>query len=672
MRITILAMCLILSGCGGATNESATAPGIQSDPQTSSDFTDADGVEVASDVNTVENDSNSSTLDAVEQVDAVDAVEQVDEVEQVDAGESVDEVEQVDVEEPTDADEPADTAEPIETVVSADNDSEQTDSTNTTGGASAESLPAFTNLVTGQPVALTRAVWRAEDFENNPVTCNWFEFDGTNYIVVPETTTILVEHSPLSESGRGGFSLRFQGRVTPLLNLPGWSVVDGVYSGLTYFERPWLEVLDQNNGVNNTSTLRFWIFDSHHLECRALNPEKVFKPTGLQTTGNAVVVNDIDPIAESSDFIFGDFVAGNGDAIWEFCGTGRRDTLSQNQTFGTFPDLFGGFVTRHCVRRCSDAATELLDIPGWGFDVNANAECIFDVTGSSQSTIVPVYDNSSNQPLEFEERFAFPLYEGDGFWQCAIEARNSNTDSFVAGGPALTFRLFSMAELPNGRTVSSNWFFDDRSQRRSLRIEAELDDGTPFSYDGFTQIDHNSLVVYKTSLERLNCTRLNLVEDESLPVNLSDFLQAPLVPADTLLSQTTQCRAIESLGRGEFSVGSSGVGFRSSGVGEDFEITPTFAFVDVFGFFIYRLTVPTLPFPGEEGVISRTFRFGQENIDGEVFDSSSIFDSPTGRFVTRIRFKDLGTHIMAERFKLSASSGSRIREFTYFTCNSIR
>jgi len=216
----------------------------------------------------------------------------------------------------------------------------------------------------------------------------------------------------------------------------------------------------------------------------------------------------------------------NTDASWQFCDTRSGNTLSQNQSFGTFPDFLSlnssGFPARACVRRCDDEAVLLTDLPGWGFDANAGAECIFGDTDNASNSVVPIFLEGSVQPQEFEERFAFPLYEGDGFWQCSIEARNSNRDAFAARGSEITFQLTREGD---------NWFFGDRSDRQTLRIEVETGDATQFVYDGFVQIDHNNLTIYRTSLERLNCSRLNMVEDMSLPVKISSFVEAPSVPS---------------------------------------------------------------------------------------------------------------------------------------------
>jgi len=343
----------------------------------------------------------------------------------------------------------------------------------------------------------------------------------------------------------------------------------------------------------------------------------------------------------------------NTDASWQFCDTRSGNTLSQNQSFGTFPDFlslsFSGFPARACVRRCDDEAVLLTDLPGWGFDANAGAECIFGDTDDASSSVVPIFIEDSVQPLEFEERFAFPLYEGDGFWQCAIEARNSNRDAFAASGSEITFQLTREGD---------NWFFDDRSDKQTLRIEVETGDATQFVYDGFVQIDHNNLTIYRTSLERVNCSRLNMVEDISLPLKISSFVEAPSVPSIDLLGQTTRCQAIEALSRGDFIPSSTGMGFSNS-ISGDFEITPEFLFANDDGNFVYDLGLSSL---------GNVLFVRDITSDGDVF----FRREPTGTssIFTTLRFRDVGEQVMAERLDFSASSGQRTRRFSYFVCDS--
>ena len=479
------------------------------------------------------------------------------------------------------------------------------------------------------------------------------------------STSALVDHGPLTESGIGSFSFRVFDNPNATLSDTRWSVSNGVYSGYANIARtPWLEILERSNGENDTSAVRFWYLDSHFLRCSSNDPAGFFLPSASQPLTDTIdtaapLVNDNDlPFFISSELA----VNTNTDSVWDFCGIGRGDNLSQGQTFATFP--IPGAATRACVRRCPENAAELTDIPGWGFDANANAECLFDDTGSAISAVAPVYVEDSVQPLEFEERFAFPLYQGDGFWQCAVETRNSNSDPFTAGGSEITFQLASDG---TGRSDGNSWFFDDRSDKRTLRISIESDDAMPFAYDGYALIDHNNFTIYRTSLERLNCNRLNPVADVSLPVLISSFVESPAVPADVLLGQTTQCQGIESLQRSDSSAGAGNPGFSSFGVGgtsdnipvvaRDFEISPRFLYADFEGFFIYQLD---LPFLGD-------FRFERDTDDGEVFNR--INSTGTSVSVTTIRFRDLGARTMAERLDISRSSGQVSRTFSYFICN---
>ena len=504
-------------------------------------------------------------------------------------------------------------------------------------------IPAFTNLEANQPVELTQAFWLVEDFENKAIACSWFSFDGTSYSRF--STPIAIDH----DTER--FSASFQG--SSAFTNSFWSVTNGVYEGFANFEfTPWLEILERNNAGNDTSAVRFWYFDTHYQECSSINPVDFFRPTGTGTPAAPQAGDDEDPGSDTE-------VSADVDAVWQFCDA-QLITPPQGQAFGTFSPFTFSDTTRQCVRRCPDIAIELEGAPGWGFDAAVNAECIFDETdGTAFSTSVPVFD--LNQKLEFEQRFAFPLYEDDGFWQCGIESRNSNTESFAAGGEELTFQLTN--SFDSADRDDRNWFFDNQSERRSLQIEVDLEDGTPFIYNGFALIRHNSLVIYKTSLERLSCNRLNPVEDFSLPVTIRAFDQAPALTAQDLLGQTAQCQAIESLQDLVFNPDEEGFTntFGPGNIPDEFEVAVEFSIVDPLGFFRYVLS----------SIFNVTYRFGQDFNDGELFDSSDLGDSPTATFFNTFRFRDFGTFVMAERMEVQASSGSRVEIFTYYVCDSL-
>jgi len=150
-----------------------------------------------------------------------------------------------------------------------------------------------------------------------------------------------------------------------------------------------------------------------------------------------------------------------------------------------------------------------------------------------------------------------------------------------------------------------------------------------------------------------------MVEDMSLPVKISSFVEAPSVPSIDLLGQTTRCQAVESLQRTDSNPSQTGRGFGNS-ISDDFEITPEFLFANDDGNFVYDLG---------SGVSLSNFLFVRDiTSDGDVF----FRREPTGTssIFTTLRFRDVGEQVMAERLDFRASSGQRTRRFSYFVCDS--
>ena len=714
MRIVILAMCLVLFSCtGGGNDDSVIVPEVQNDSETSSDVTDTDvavgdinenpvddsqnlpSVDTVDSSDTVDpvitdgadesTDSNDST-DTVEPADTTasnDVVESEDSVDSIDAIEppdtiaSSDDVEPADTVSSNDAVEPADTVVSDDTVESEDNSQEQIDSNSNIPGTDTDGLPAFTNLETGEPVELIRAFWTPGDFLDRVIVCQWFEFDGANYIEVdePASRQVALVHFPT-----GAYDFIRDGQAGRQIASGSWSIniTTGVYRGLVNIGRtPWLEVIERTTDGIDDSGVRFWILDSHFLACEGsplgtTDPARssFFRPTGLPVPGEVITTEPITqepinpaPQPEPAD----DTNFRPTDPVYQFCqpeNTFRGDVLPQGQTWGTFEtsSTVNTNTVAHCVRLCPEDAIELTEIPGWGFDPLADAQCLFDNNDDDNffvsvgGAIVPVYTGDLNERQVFVDQFAFPLTAGDGFWQCSIEARSANNEPFVVGGSSITFQLTNSID---------NWFFV--SGRRALQIRVELENSAPFIYQGFAQIDHNSLIIYQTSLDRLNCSRLNIAEDTSLPVTISAFDQAPALGPDFLAGQIMQCEAIESTINFESS-SPTGVGLQPTDA-VDFELNLGFALIDLSGYFRYWLN--TLNRSEPQNRFDRTYRFSTiSGGGGELFEEESPFVNigPTSRNLTTFRFIEVGSRVLVKRAGRQTSFNSRVTTESYFVC----
>ena len=180
--------------------------------------------------------------------------------------------------EPTQEPEPTPTTEPIATPEPMQ-DQEPTQEPSAT-----PDVPAFTNLETGEPVELIRAIWTPGDIEAKQLTCNWFEFNGTSYSQVgirgslhtPISHTPLTAAEPLVPAQSEIIVSRSSFRGT-------WSIVDGAYSGINNLERiRFVEVIERFIDGNDVSAVRFWMLDSHYYFCEAVAPQFTnFRPTGV-------------------------------------------------------------------------------------------------------------------------------------------------------------------------------------------------------------------------------------------------------------------------------------------------------------------------------------------------------------------------------------------------------
>ena len=152
-----------------------------------------------------------------------------------------------------------------------------------------DSAPQFINLETGQPAALIRAFWNPEDFESSRIVCEEFYFNGSDYTRLHVTSSFTF--SALSRVAPFDGTVE---RTDPFDQLPDdsypWSLNNGVYTGPTRLgETPWLEVLEREFVAGFSPPLftpfvRVWASDSSYSQCRPVNPNASFIPTGMAQT----------------------------------------------------------------------------------------------------------------------------------------------------------------------------------------------------------------------------------------------------------------------------------------------------------------------------------------------------------------------------------------------------
>ena len=138
----------------------------------------------------------------------------------------------------------------------------------------AQETPNIVNPDTGSVVELTRAYWDANtDIANRTIQCDFFRYNPVSaaFEIEPESgqppftsreRTASYFHSPLPDIeprmnyARVGDDPRF----SVFNNIPLWSVVDGVYSGLAPLaESEYVEIVAYQSSENNA--VRVWYDD---------------------------------------------------------------------------------------------------------------------------------------------------------------------------------------------------------------------------------------------------------------------------------------------------------------------------------------------------------------------------------------------------------------------------
>lgn len=519
------------------------------------------------------------------------------------------------------------------------------------------SAPMFTNLATGESVALTAAYWNDTDFYK-PLTCFWSSFDGTDYVVQAGS---LYTHNALSESGTGFITIESGSPASR-----NWSLQSGIYtSPVNPTGSPWIEY--EGNGV------RFWIDNESFVHCRALISEDSFIPSGTGMPSFDFAPDDtnlssgecIDPDGDGigDDGFISCRVSNPSDASWEFCGT----ELPFGQTWGS--QQSHNNTNTSCVRRCGATATELPNTPGWSYDPEAAAECVVDEFFSANSTAalsvsanVAVYDISASgtERQLFEDQFAYPLYHGGSTWECSQQIRESNNEEFSSIGVPRIIQFDT--------SFGGNWYFDRRQWKQILTIDDSDVQGESFEYTGYAQIHHDSLTLYKTSYDRLSCTRSGPAQDLTLPTNISEFQRAESLFLNDLLDQSFQCRLLEGLSRGQnqpSDVGWQAAGIEESAFNTELTFNPTFYSLNDAGEALYQSTAGYLiTSRGERNRIVSpafgAFRFGGNRFFSSQYGTSSIYN--------HLLAKRIGNNIMLERHYFSRISGGGFDTLSYYVC----
>lgn len=124
-----------------------------------------------------------------------------------------------------------------------------------------EPPPTYINEETGLEVELVRPNWDGNsDFVNRVIECQLYLFDDANQRYIPDPddyvarSSLHFEHLPLPSSEP------YQGHVFP--NVPTnsfsyWTISDGLYNGSNLLNDPYIELIENANGVKSIRTWEY-------------------------------------------------------------------------------------------------------------------------------------------------------------------------------------------------------------------------------------------------------------------------------------------------------------------------------------------------------------------------------------------------------------------------------
>jgi|GEM_PF-3999694 len=225
-----------------------------------------------------------------------------------------------------------------------------------------------------------------------------------------------------------------------------------------------------------------------------------------------------------------------------------------------------------CVRQCSDGdiSQALPDFPGWGFDSQFSAQCVFaDVLGEEDSlgrVGVPYYvDDEQPERLVFEDVLAYSLDLDNPTWECTPQIREGIDQSFVTAGNSRFFQFASGTRIFDTRAdVASNDFETGSSftafdigtgsgfigEAQTISITASPFEIPGFeSIEGFIQLDPDNLTIYPDAFNRQLCQRTTAAPDANLPITFEQVNSLPDLALGRLLNRSMQCTAFESIVR---------------------------------------------------------------------------------------------------------------------------
>ena len=379
-----------------------------------------------------------------------------------------------------------------------------------------------------------------------------------------------------------------------------------------------------------------------------------------ETTNN--VTNEIsDPIDLNTPF-----VSLLSDPVWRVCptdvGTDSSDSWQVVEPAGP------GNGFRDCVKRCptDDNFIPDPDFPGLGWDNALSTACavvsdsgiVDSVSGETEFRTVPLYI-PDQQPTRqaFTGIGAFQVITGGGAWQCTHQQRNLSSDSFTDTGLEIAYQFSSQRTVSVQRSdgvESPNplWHFDRRAGTRVIVLpySGEPDDerGKPRAYVGNIQIDGNSMLIYRTTVDRLACISErpeNSVPD--FPATLEQTTELPALLLNDVLGRPMNCTAYEALDRCIDCESSSPFGQISA-----LESSPVQQFIDI------NLS--------ESVDLSGQVRYELQSGSGQSFtvDEDGLFDSFFGRqgassiSSSQVFFRQFNDRIVMTQSARYASSGS--------------
>ncbi len=428
------------------------------------------------------------------------------------------------------------------------------------------------------------------------------------------------------------------------------------------------EVIDNNGVIDNNNPPIADDSDANDTNAPDNEPiESIETIEPTETTGPTAPPADNQPAPIDTT----PYAARLSDPVWRLCSaeTGINSSDSWQRQLVQF-DTF-----RDCVKGCptDDSFIPDPDFPGLGWNnALATACAVIDSVPGSALYSVPLYlPNTQPARQTFANIGAFQVHAGGGQWQCAHQRRNLSSEPFSNTGIQISYRFYPNGTVDTQNNATDNqsteqWWFDGFTGTRVIGLPTDSTDESllPQRYVGNVSVDGNSMMIYRTTVDRLACTSERSADSTAgLPESATVIETLPRLAVDDLIGRPMSCRAYDSVALSLDGQSFTFIGQRSNletDLSDVFINVSQSASVDASGESRYDFQdgSTTTYTVDDTGTFDSTFR-----LPGEVTRSFAFHQIDFRRYNDQL--------IMTDLFA-TGGSGNSSRFYTYSLCDEIQ